>query len=243
MATVWASVWDWLAGVHADQWAAAAAWLTALVAVGAAAVAFVQLGEARRLRVEQAAPYVVVTMEPSPAAQWVIDLVIRNLGATAATDVELAITPPIERAAGERGAVLLPETIPVLVPGQEYRTLWDTAIARKDSGLPDRYEATVTFKDSHGKAAEPLRFVLDWSPLWLRDVVTVYTEHDAAKALREINKTLKESRERGASRGLAVFVRDGDAKDARTRAEWAERQARAEDSSTDAEDSSTDGDE
>lgn len=231
LSAVLATVWDWVAEIDADQWSAAAAGLTAIVAVIAGAVAIGQLGEARHLRVEQAAPYVVVVMEPSPAAQWVIDLVIRNLGATAATEVRVSIDPPIRRTAppsrqGEPELVTLPNAIPVLVPGQEYRTLWDTAIARKDSGLPDRHDAVVTFKDSRGNSAEPLPFVLDWSPLWLRDVVTVYTEHDAAKALREINGTLKAAKESGG--GLAVVSRDGDAKDAKERERLAEWRARRE---------------
>ena len=222
---VFESLWNWLAEIDANQWAAAAAWLTALVAVVAGIVAVVQLGEARRLRFERAAPYVVVCLEPSGAAEYVLDVVIRNLGATVATDVRVTVEPPMQRAAGGKAPepVEFPDCIPVLVPGQEYRTFWDTGIARHDSGLPDRHDAVVQFKDSRGKNTA-LSFVLDWSPLWSRSVVTEYKMHDAAKALREINATLKAAKE-GGGKGLAVVVRDGDARDERTRQGLAEREA------------------
>jgi hypothetical protein len=48
-----------------------------------------------------------------------------------------------------------------------------------------------------------------------RDTVTVYGAHDAAKALRNISKTMGAWKEAGG--GLSVHVRDGDAKDERAR--------------------------
>lgn len=215
--------------VSADQWTAGAAVVTAVVAAVAATVAgrvgIRQLGEARELRMAQAAPYVVAYAEPSAASPVLIELVVKNLGTTAAHDVRVVIDPPPMRAAGggEPESLTFPDLIPVLVPGQEFRTFWDSGIARRESGLPDRHEAVVTFSDTWGKHAAPLRYVLDWGPLWGRDVLTVRSLHDAADALRDIRKYMRQWSESGA--GLAVVMRDGDAKDERDRLRYATRLA------------------
>jgi hypothetical protein len=87
---------DGLLGWTADEWsafgalmAAAGAIGTLIVAVVAARAAFRQVAEARELRQEQAQPYVAVYMEPSAATPEIVDLVIRNFGATAAHEVRL----------------------------------------------------------------------------------------------------------------------------------------------------------
>lgn len=137
------------------------------------------------------------------------------------------MSPELRRAAGgnqgETELVLMPGTVPVLVPGQEWRTFWDTTIARHDAELPARYEATVRFKDSRGKAFE-FKSILDWGVTMQRQVITTYGLHQAAQALRDMSKTLDRWKE-GAGGGLKVYVRDGDAKDAKTR-EWIEQQRR-----------------
>ena len=75
--------------------------------------------------------------------------------------------------------------------------------------------------------------VIDWGLYESRRWVEVRGQHDAAVALREISKTVKKWNE-GANGALKVWVRDGDAKDARNAAEWeAERgQAVEEESSS-----------
>ncbi len=196
-----------------EDWAALAAWVTAVIALVAGWIALRQLGEARRLRREQAQPYLVLSMEPGAVDPKFVDLVIRNLGTTAAHDVRLRITPTPQRS-GEDGVaedVWLPQELPVLVPHQEWRTLWDFTPDRSRAGLPDRHEATVTYKDSQDEeCCTPS--VLDWSAYKGRQWVHTYTTHDVGKALREISKTLAKWQE-DPQGGLAVFVRDGEAKD------------------------------
>jgi hypothetical protein len=224
---VLASVTHWLGQVSPEKWSAVAAGGTFLVALIASFVAARQLGEARRLRKAQGAPYVVVYMDRSPAASWIVDLVVKNFGTTAATDVQLEIEPTPRRSAGASiRDVPLPGCIPVLVPGQEWRTLWDSGLSRHDSDLEKRHEAVVTFVDSEGQRSRPYRFTLDWDQIYGREMAEEYTVHDAAKALREISKTVAAWKESGG--GLAVIARDGDAKDARTRDEMNARRARRE---------------
>src|SRR5207248_1820045 len=88
-----------------------------------------QLGEAQRLRREQAQPYVAAFIDETGTGIHQYDLVVKNFGTTAATDVRVKITPP-PRSANLRNSdvehwLKVPEAIPVLVPGQQWATYWD----------------------------------------------------------------------------------------------------------------------
>lgn len=181
-----------LLNLPAEDWTALAAWSTVAVAVAAAVAALRQVSEARRLRLEQAQPYVVTYLEESGVSDFV-DLVVKNLGTTAALEVSIEVRPEPRRAMESEHsnlAPLIPDDIPVLVPGQEWRTLFDPTFKRAKSDLPMRYEAAVRFKDSRGQTSFELDYVLDWNLMINRATAVVYGVHDAAKALREINKTL-----------------------------------------------------
>lgn len=183
-----------------------------------------QLDEARTLRKEQAQPYVVASMDNSTASPRIIDLVIKNLGATAAHDVTLISDPPMKRTGASDYDDVWPAgtRIPILVPGQEWRTVWDSSYERFNSheALPTEYRVTLTFKDSTG-ASYTFEAVLDWRVFKSRLWVDTKTTHDAAKALDAMSKTMKKWSE-SVHGGLAVYSRDGDAKDARRRADLEE---------------------
>jgi hypothetical protein len=208
--------------VHCTEgWTALAGVCGVLLALGAALVGGRQLQEARRLRIEQAQPYVAVYADVSPASSAVFDLVIKNFGRTPATNVRVDIKPALGRAAYGDELVELPPVIPTLVPGQEWRTFWDTQMARKDSSLPNSYAVDVRFSDTTGKPAFCLQFELDWHASTQRDVVDVSsTSHDAAKALQDIRTILKNAMRQGA---LNVLARDGDARDEQEQARFEQR--------------------
>ena len=201
-----------------DAWAALGTWATAGVALVAGLVALGQLAEARSLRREQAQPYVALFTETSAAQpNNLVEIVVRNFGTTAAYDVRVQIDPSPRRAAmSQQPDVWLPERIPVLVPDQEWRTFWDAGHKRFESDLPRHHEATVGFADSHGRTYS-LDAVLDWDAYFGRSQVAIYGTHHSAKALQEISTTIKRWQE-SISGGLAVYTRDGDAKDERERA-------------------------
>lgn len=117
-----------------DQLSATADVVTATAAIGTLVVAVVaalyakrqvesargSLEEARALRREQAQPYVIVSLEASLASPRLIDLVIKNLGTTAAFDVQLTSDPALTRVKQDEYVQVWPGyTIPTLVPGQE----------------------------------------------------------------------------------------------------------------------------
>ena len=85
-------------------WTGLAACITAAVAIGAAIIGRNQLSEARRLRKEQAQPYVVVFLSQIEGDAQHMDLVIKNFGKTAATDVRVAFPVALESGALARHA-------------------------------------------------------------------------------------------------------------------------------------------
>jgi hypothetical protein len=198
-------LWDHFGSWTPEQWSSTAEVGTAIVALCAAFVGLRQLREAQSLRFQQehdalsirrerAQPYVAVFMEPlttvDPKFQ---ELVIKNFGATAAYDVRLESKPEIAREwEGKSQEVPLP-AIPTLVPGQEWRVLWDFFPNRHAAGLPDRHDVKVFFKDSHGESFE-LVYALDWAMNIDRLSVTTYGVHHAVKELKKIREQLSNSK-------------------------------------------------
>lgn len=177
----------------AEAWSAAAAWTTAGIALAAGLVAVGQLAEARELRREQAQPYVVVSMEPSRpgTASDTIDLVIKNLGKTAARQVRVAVDPTPVRGAGKEVTDLwLPDELTVLVPNQEWRTFWDRTDPREEVGLPRLHTAVVTYKDSQGQESK-FTYALDWTPWFYRSALVTHDLHKGVETLQKIEKAIK----------------------------------------------------
>lgn len=214
-----ARVWDWLQSISPEAWAAGAAWLTALVAIVASVAAFHQVREARKLREEQAQPYVVAYMEPSKVDGHLIEFVVKNFGSTVARDVRLKSEPAMRRSAGrgsETEVVELFDVLPVLVPQQEWRTFWDAGIERQATDLPDRHHVYVSYRDSRGRDMPETEAVLDWRIYKGRMWAKYYGVHDVAKALREIKASV-ESWTEPTGRGISVYRRSGHKKDKRQR--------------------------
>lgn len=212
-----------------DAWNALAAGITALVAVIAATVAISQLSEARRLRLEQAQPYAVAFMEADTHDPQLIYLVLQNFGTTAAIDLKVRVTPGPRRSPEVGGdQVWLPDLIPVLAPGQQWRTFWDFSPARAKASLPSSHAAEVTYSDASG-TPHTTAAVLDWAAYSGRRWVTRRGIHDVGEALRNMEKTTRKWTE-GPQGGLGVFVRDGEAKDQKSRQaflDWKRQQSDA----------------
>ncbi|TYP88445.1 hypothetical protein [Blastococcus xanthinilyticus] len=201
-----------------NDWAAFGTNATALIALAAGFVAWRQLREARRLRLEQAQPYVVCFAERTPGHDQGLDIVVRNFGTTVARDVTLTVTPPLLRSGRPDEPpeeVALPKQLPVLVPGQEWRTFWDLGSNRAQAEkLVSRHEAVVSYRDSQGKSLPPTPSVIDWDDFSDSTWLITYGMHEAATALRELSKTVASFKYRG-NGGLAAYVRDADAIDQR----------------------------
>lgn len=212
------ALWGW----EASTWSAIASWATAGIALAAGLIALTQLREAARLRRQQAQPYVVVYLRPSGAGDEFVELVLENLGATAAHEVGVRIEPTPERMSqGKLEEVLFPKKIPTLVPGQRLATFWDVSV-RRDDELPDLHEATVIFTDLL-KNSHRDRFILDWSLERQRGAIRIRGQHHQAEATREIAKQLKDWSRTSSSKGPTIWTRDGDARAQRVRETYESR--------------------
>ncbi|TKG68347.1 hypothetical protein [Prauserella endophytica] len=224
----------------AATWSAMAALGTLLVALIAAGFAWRQVNEARRLREEQAEPYVAVFLELDYVTSS-IDLVVKNFGNTAAFDICISSEPVLERSKDDAGnveEVKMPAVIKTLVPGQEWRSLLDFSTSRAKTKLPNHYDLTVNFtsqgpvklarKGERRTKEHAYTYSLDIAALESTQYVVRYNIHNVAKELKKIRDAVEKWREGVGQRGMAVWVRDGHAKDERRRAELAEVRAQRE---------------
>ena len=204
-------IWNWTAA----GWAAAAAWLTVVVAAVAALFARRQVLEARQTREDQAQPFVIVDFEASAASSIHLELVIRNTGTTLAKNVTFTFDPPLASTLSDSDpefrladSAIVTQGIPTLPPQREYRMLFERLPDRFKSALPRSYRATVRFDDARDRP-HTLDYRLDLDIFFGVLEFVIYGEHDSAKALREIEKHLRKWTRPGG--GVRVWTRDEDA--------------------------------
>lgn len=182
----------------ADWIMAAAAAVAGVAAVCALIFARGQVLEAAKSRrgieaaeKERLQPYIVLYTEASKATPVAIDIVIKNFGQTAASEVKFNFAKPPQRMteSGDYETVILPAAIPILAPGQEWRTFWQWAPFRNQDEETDRYEGSVEFRGLEGEPRHS-EAILDWSLYAHRRWMEVLGEHDSAKALKGIQKVI-----------------------------------------------------
>lgn len=203
--------------MHADASAAWAQWVTAAIAFGAALYARGQVREARITRERIAQPNVVVYVDRHEV-QGYMDLVIKNFGQTTAYNVRLKL-PPLQLTpyrnlhTGKEVTTLdVPESIAVLAPGQEWRTVWESALRRgRHKGyLQSQFVGHVEFDDRivADKPSFTNPISLDVNMFWNTTYITQHKSDTVEKALQEIAGTLKNyTHEDG---GVWVYSTHGD---------------------------------
>jgi len=209
--------------------------LTFLVLLGAAGVAYVQAREARRLRKDQARPFVVIDFHPSRST--FIELKITNTGRTLATNVSFDFDKPLRttldyiEGRGDLMALsLFSKPMPGLAPGKEITVLFDQFPDRLQAGLPLTYSVAVSYSDPAGNTYERETSILDLEMYIGTGGITQNDLHDVHARLTEIAGNIKRWTDSG---GLKVLTR-GDLR--RRRAELVlareQRRLRAEDRET-----------
>jgi hypothetical protein len=194
--------WHDLAQATAGTWLAWAAW--ALLALGVVALIYAnqQIRRSHRRQAERTKPHVGMFMEPHAADWHVIELVVRNFGQTPAFDVQFTFEHPPTVAEYENATdgyadvvdLRLPRQLTTLAPGQEWRTVWDSALDRAElgEGIESRFTGTVTYYDRAEeprgwtfwrRARRPLetKVLLDWDALPPAQRIELMTTHDLAK--------------------------------------------------------------
>jgi hypothetical protein len=155
--------------MRADGWTALAAWLTLGVVACAAVVAYFQVREARKLRLDQTRPFVTADFV---GRSVMIMLVVKNIGPTLAQNVQVKFDPaltstdPRSDLAGNAGVSLEQSGISTLVPGRAVRWYLDVMPKRVEQRLPMRFNVTLTYFGPHDLSTPYVETqVLDLAPL------------------------------------------------------------------------------
>jgi hypothetical protein len=188
------AITDWLTGVGTD--------VTVVVADVAAVIGYRAVREARRLREDQARPFVAVTLEPSGASRHFLDLVVRNHGMTMARDVQFSVDNDLRSTIDNTGYPIanvkfLRDGIATLVPGAEYRVLFDSMPARHEANrgsanMPDSYIVKVQYKNRNGDALPPEDYVLDSALSRSAPYAQEFKLHDLVREITKLRETFQE---------------------------------------------------
>jgi hypothetical protein len=194
-----------LTNLSSGGWVAIAAWAALLFGGIVLLVVNRQIKKNRALKLEQVRPQVAMFMEPHAVDWHIIELVVRNFGQTAAYDVRFHfVNPPTVAAYEDRtfdgppevDELELPSELPLLAPGQEWRTVWDSSISREELGgaIRSRFDGTLTYYDRPrpvgGKGESRFwnkreefasKVILDWATLQPAHRLDMMTSHDLAK--------------------------------------------------------------
>ncbi len=198
--------WHQMAGAASGTWLMLAVW--ALLVLGVVALVFAnqQIRRNRRLAIEETRPNVGMFMEPHAADWHLIELVVRNFGKTSAYDVSFTFPHPPTVAEYENATdgyadvveLQLPRQLPTLAPGQEWRTVWDSALDRSElgEGIESRFPGTLTYYDrvetprgwklwQRRRRQFETKVVLDWAALPPVQRIELMTNHNLAKREKE----------------------------------------------------------
>lgn len=190
--------WRDLTNINSAGWLAIAAWTAVALGLAALIYAWLQLRRNRQLKIDQIRPHVVMFMEPHAADWHLIELVARNFGRTAAYDVRFTFFKPPTVASYEDEyedrrpdvvALPLPDVLPALAPGQEWRTVWDSQRDRDQLGesIESRFDGAITYFDrpANGRLRQRRQYntkvLLDWDSLQPADRLELLTNHDLAQ--------------------------------------------------------------
>jgi hypothetical protein len=152
-------------GWRADTWSAFGVWMTIVVYVALAWFAYKQLKEARRLRIEQTRPFVIVDVA---FRSVLIQLSVRNIGRTAAKDLSVGFDESLTSSLGDldwQHSVAFTSGIPLMAPGRELRFLLDSYPGRLDESHPMLIRGSVTYSGpvDHKRPRYCEPFVIDLS--------------------------------------------------------------------------------
>ncbi len=193
-----------IANLSPGAWTAMAAWLAVCVTIAALVYAWRQFQSAKQETEDVSQPNVAMFMEPSATDWHLVELVVKNFGQKPAYGIkfEFATPPTVPRYESADAdnyvdivPLKLPTEIPYLAPTQEWRTVWDSALDRKQLGesIGSRFAGAVTFYDrpnssrqgktKQKKARHQFRTpaVLDWATLHPVERLELLTSHDLAR--------------------------------------------------------------
>lgn len=150
--------------------------------------------ELRRTREDQSRPFVVVDIQPGAGRSY-FNLVVENIGTTAARDVRIVFDPPIEQSGADGFELaqsgLLTDGIQMMPPGRRITAFFDSEHEVLSPDRPSRYDVTVSLNDARGRPQADQTYAIDMSYLRGLAYIEELGPHDAAKALGDLNKSMK----------------------------------------------------
>jgi hypothetical protein len=179
-----------------------AAWLAVVITIAALVYAWRQFQAAKHENENVSQPNVAMFMEPSATDWHLVELVVKNYGQKPAYGIKLEFASPPTVARYESAdadnyvdivPLKLPAEIPYLAPSQEWRTVWDSALDRKQLGesIGSRFAGAVTYYGEPNSARQGKTkskrhqyrtpAVLDWGTLHPVERLELLTKHDLAR--------------------------------------------------------------
>lgn len=154
-----------------DEWMALFSGFTLIAAIVAAAIALRQLRAHFETSRAQSRPYVIVDFA---FKSILMQVEIKNIGSTAASELTLRVDPPFESGLREQATTLNAvfsgqEQISMLAPGRRILYTFDRAPDYHTAKRPERYTVTATYSDM------PQQHRRSWRHGWRREVIQ-YTE-------------------------------------------------------------------
>jgi hypothetical protein len=216
------AAWLDLSNPTSGQIAAGAAVIEACAVIGALLYARWQLRHSRDAQAAQDRPQVIVDFELAERNPHLADLIIRNIGRTAAHDVRFEFDPRIKTAM-EPWVEESPLDIGIamLAPQRRVRIPFDDLIRRHKAELPDRYEVTISYVGGGRKPNErhvdppytlDLRLVSRLPVPWPKGI------NEVADALEDIKRTTERWTAWGTAGRDGLLVRTAAEVEAETKA-------------------------
>jgi hypothetical protein len=162
-----------------------------------------QVREARKLREEQARPFVIVDFEPG----FLVYLTVENLGRTMAREVSIRFDKPLKSSLSVPREIdetpLFREPIPALPPGKKIRVLFDHFDGRRNAGLPLTYNVELRYRGPVGRK--------EWTDLYRLDLGMYLGSQLPPKGIPELVTEVENVRkeiERCRGSGIRVHASD-----------------------------------
>jgi hypothetical protein len=179
--------WTWSANTSAG--------FTFLLLLVGLVVAVWHASEARKLRGDQARPFVVIEFDF--VGGTIIELLIKNIGRTLARGVTFKFKPGITSTLDDNPSMVkraelnvFRRGVPSLAPGREIRVLFDQFPPRLERGFPMMYEVEVSYRRPRGRKTLTDKTVLDLDAYIGTGGVTRHGLHDIHKQLEKIARDL-----------------------------------------------------
>jgi hypothetical protein len=211
----WQIATDTARSATSTERSAAATEVAAKATEQSARISEATLGEMREARQAESAPYIVVYLDVQPNG-WLVDLVIKNVGQTAASTVQISFDPPLAGKISADGDVPLPnfvtDGIAYMPPSFSLRSLmWSSFVVfGQGAQFPLQYTAAVSYTDSRTGTRHSESYALDLNVFQGTLATTQRTLTDIYEELRHLVKeqaatvTAIQSIEGVVSRGIVI---------------------------------------